>query len=239
VRGSESVGDQVEESTEAVGFFKSEIVNFENMPGPKRTDPVFLETPRGLFTPAGTWFRTTLHQLEESYSSVLALTDLNELVYRSEVWLQSHRSLALLIAPVCLMTMPVGWALGLGVGVFLAWMILMPAMGNYVLFRFFEWVGWEPLQVILYVVVLSIFGAEAQYGRLLAGVGWFVVLRWRLIDLLFRPLVNRITAKLYALPVPDQMLRAVIFSEAIRQGIPLEGFPSIAKWLESEKSSGA
>jgi len=226
----------VAESTQAVGFFKSWVVNFDYMAGPKRTDPVFLETPRGLFTPAGAWFRTTVEQLEGSYSDVLAQTDLDELIYRSEIWLESHRSLALLVVPVCLTIMPIGWSLGLGALVLFAWMLLAPALGNHMLSRVFEWLGWVPVQVILYVVVLSSFGAGEEYGRLLAGIGWFVVLRWRLLELLARPLTIRLSARLYPLPVPDQMLRAVIFSEAIRQGISLDGFPSIARWLDSDEN---
>jgi len=228
----------VVESTQAVGFFKSWVVNFDRMPGPKRTDPVFLETPRGLFTPTGTWFRTTVKQLKRSYPDVLAKTDLHELVYRSETWLQSHRSLALLAVPIFLLIMPVGWALGSGVVVFFAWMLLAPALGNHIMARVFEWLGWVPVQLIIYVVVLSVFGAGEEYDRLLAGLGWFVVLRWRLLDLLFRPLTVRLSARLYPLPVPDQMLRAVIFSEAIRKGISLDGFPSIARWLDSHKNGG-
>ncbi len=208
------------------------------MPGPHRTNPVFLETPRGLFTPAGTWFRTTVEQLEGSYPEVLAQTDLNDLVYRSEIWLQSHRSLALLVVPIFLIVMPVGWSLGLGVVVSFGWMLLAPALGNRVFSRVLEWLGWDPMQVIFYVVVLSSFGAGGDYGRLAAGVGWFVLLRWRLLDLLVLPPAVRLSARLYPLPVPDQMLRAVIFSEAIRLGISLDGFPSIARWLDSDENDG-
>jgi hypothetical protein len=205
------------------------------MPGPKRTDPVFLETPRGLFTPAGTWFHTTVENLERHYSKVLAETKLDEIVYRSEIWLTSHRSLALLSVPLLLMVMPVGWAIALGIFVFLFWKLLAPALGNHTLARVFEWVGWEPAQVLLYVAALSLFGAWGEYDRLIAGVGWFIAIRWRLLDVVLRPVADLVFTRLYPMPVQDQTLRAVIISEAIRVGVPLDGFPSISKWLDDER----
>jgi hypothetical protein len=56
------------------------------------------------------------------------------------------------------------------------------------------------------------------------------------LDFLTRPLVRRVAPRVYPLPLPDQTLRAVIFSEAIRLGISLEGFPSIARWLDSDEN---
>ena len=72
----------------------------------------------------------------------------------------------------------------------------------------------------------------------LTGLGWFILIRWGLLDLLLRPLIEWMTRRMYPLPMPDQMLRAVIHSEAIRLGIPLEGFPSIARWLEDDEGDG-
>jgi hypothetical protein len=213
--------------------FSNRRVNLKAMPGPKRTEPVFLDTPRGLITPAGAWFRTSASRLEASYPEVLARTELAELVYRAEVWLNSHRSVALVAVALLLLVVPPGWAIIVGVLVFFGWLTVAPSLGNRALGRILEWLGWAPIQVTLYVVVLSLFGARDQHLSLLCGVGWFVVIRWRLLDFLSRPMADAVFRRLYKLPVPDQMLRAVIFSEAIRLGIPLEGFPSIARWLDS------
>jgi hypothetical protein len=204
---------------------------------PKRTEPVFLETPRGLLTPEGTWFRTSVQQLTGSYPEVLARSNIDDLIHRSEVWLHSHRSIALLVVALLLFLLPPGWAVAIGCVVFLGWLLIAPSLGNRVLANLFEWLGWAPVQVFIYVVILSVFGASDRYAELLFGVAWFVAIRWRLLDLISRPVANRLFARLYSLPVPDQMLRAVIFSEAIRLGIPLEGFPSIAKWLDSDRDA--
>jgi hypothetical protein len=202
------------------------------MPGPQRPDPVFLETPRGLITPAGAWFHTTRAQLAEHYAKVLSQTELDELVHRAEVWLQSHRSLVVWLLPLMLLTLPVAWAVAVAVVVFFVWILLAPSLGNRTLSRLFEWLGWAPLQVLYYVVILSYFGSSGQYERLMAGLLWFVAMRWMLLDYLSRPFTRKLATTLYALPIADQTLRAVIISEAIRLGVSLEGFPSIARWLD-------
>jgi hypothetical protein len=104
--------------------------------------------------------------------------------------------------------------------------------------RVFEWLGWAPVQIVFYVIVLSKFGADDDYVALVAGLSWFIVIRWGLLDLVLRPIISLASRRMYPLPPPDQMLRAAIFSEAIRLGIPLDGFPSIAKWLESDEEEG-
>ena len=202
--------------------------------GPKRTEPVFLDTPRGLFTPAGVWFRTTVEQLNENYGDVLEKTPIDDLVHRAEVWLQSHRSFALLIVPFVLMLANPIIAIPVGLVAFSGWRLLAPSLGNRTLGGLFEWLGWAPVQILFYVIVLSKFGADNMYPALIAGLAWFVLIRWGLLDLLLRPLIRSIGSRMYPLPMSDQMLRAVIFSEAIRLGIPLEGFPSIARWLDDD-----
>jgi len=206
------------------------------MPGPKRIDPVFLETPRGLLTPAGTLFRTSRQRLDENYEKVLASTELEDLVYRAELWLESHRTVAVWLVPIMLLKAPVVWTFTIGVIVFLVRRMGAPSLGNHTLARAFEWLGWVPLQMLCYVIVLSSFGAGGDYERFLVGLFWFVLIRWRVLDFISRPLTNKLAGWWYPLPLPDQMLRAVIISEAIRQRVPLDGFPSIARWFGPDDS---
>ncbi|HEY5564204.1 MAG TPA: hypothetical protein VIL33_01350, partial [Rhodothermia bacterium] len=58
--------------------------------------------------------------------------------------------------------------------------------------------------------------------------------RWQLLDYLLNPVISQLHRRLYPLPVPDQMLRAVIHAAAIRLRIPLPQFPSIARWMETK-----
>lgn len=191
----------------------------------------YLETPRGILSRGGLLFRTTTADLEELYGEVLEKISLGELIDRAELWLTSHRAITLwsMIPLLAYVSPVVGCVLGLAV--FILWKSIAPALGN-------AWLEW-PIrllssvagQLVGYVIAMSWLGATGNHGALVTGLIAFAVVRWQLLDYLLRPVIALIHRRLYPLPVPDQMLRAVIHAAAIRLRISLPQFPSISRWM--------
>ena len=76
-------------------------------------------------------------------------------------------------------------------------------------------------QGFYYVFMLSLLASRGEMAALGVGLGGFVLLRWGVLARLSHPLVGRIWRSLYALPVPDQVLRAFIIRAALKHGLSL------------------
>jgi hypothetical protein len=65
------------------------------------------------------------------------------------------------------------------------------------------------------------------------GLAGFILLRWGLLARLTEPVARRLRAWLYALPLEDQALRAVIIRYALRERVSLPQIDAIeARMLE-------
>jgi hypothetical protein len=201
---------------------------------PRRTEYPYLETPRGILSRGGLLFHTTTDDLERLYGEVLQHVTLEQLIDRAELWLTSHRAVTLwaLIPLLVYLSMPVACLVGLVV--FLTWKSVAPALGNAMLEKPIRLLSSVAGQLVGYVIAMSWLGASERYGALTAGLIAFALIRWQLLDYLFRPLTSLVHRRMFPLPVADQMLRAVIHSTAIQLKVRLPQFPSIARWMSNE-----
>ncbi len=188
----------------------------------RSTDSNLVETPQGLFTASGVWFAATRESLEKYAGNVFVHEPLEKLIQRSEVWLRSPETFAVWLLPLAMFVLrPVPATLSV-IAVYVAWKILGPSVVS----RSFERVlalaepAW--VQGIFYVGILSYFAALDQLAVVWIGLAGFVVIRWRLLSWVVRPLVHPVQKSLYGLPVPDQVLRAFIYRTALayRESIP-------------------
>jgi hypothetical protein len=76
-------------------------------------------------------------------------------------------------------------------------------------------------QMGLYVAVLGWLASWPDFEKVTLGLVWFVALRWKVIDLVTKPIVKPLWSQWYSLSLPDQMLRAVIVSSALRFRVSL------------------
>ncbi len=183
--------------------------------------PAYLSTPRGMFTPAGTQFHTTEEDVQAFAGPVLGVASLGDLVRQAEVWLHSPRTLALWLMPLLLMVLPV-WAAAVGgLAVYIGWSLLAPSMGNATGARLFEHLDNVGFQFILYVAVLGWLASWPDFAKIALGLLWFILLRWRVMNLILTPLLKPLWQALYPLPHTDQMLRATIVSTALAHNLSL------------------
>ena len=183
--------------------------------------PPFLDTPAGLITASGVHFHTTRALLEQYARPVLDVVPLTTLVGRTEVWLRSGRALALwTLALVLLVLPPIGAAL-CALTVYLGWETLGPSLVSQRLVAAFRVMEMAFVQGVLYVAVLSTLGAQGQVGTVGVGLAGFILMRWRLLPALLRPVLDVLRRPLYTLPVADQVLRGFVLRTALRHGIAL------------------
>jgi hypothetical protein len=87
--------------------------------------------------------------------------------------------------------------------------------------RVADWLDIAVVQGLFYVFVLSALAAQGRYTALAVGLVGFVLLRWGLIERALQPLVQPLVDALYALPLPDQILRAFIVRMALNRRLSL------------------
>lgn len=84
------------------------------------------------------------------------------------------------------------------------------------------------------MIVLTLLGWGGQTPAVICGLAGFISLRFGLIDLLLKPILAPALTKLYQLPIPDQVLRALIVRAALRHNVDL---PEISQLEQSAREA--
>ena len=190
-------------------------------------DASFVDTPEGIFTASGVWFRTRAALLDTYAGAVFAREPLARLITQAEVWLRSPLTLTLWLLPLFLLILPPLPAALAALIVYIGWEILGPSFVSRSLARVLRLLDAVMLQALYYVTVLSIMAAQQQFTALWVGLGAFVLLRWGIVGKAVQPLTRRIRRTLYRMPVPDHVLRAFIVRAALKHGVSLPEFDRI------------
>ncbi len=184
-------------------------------------ETTFVDTPEGIFTASGVWFRTREDSLYAYAGPVFDREPLARLFTQAEVWLRSPMTLALWLLPLLLfMLSPLQAALAALV-IYVGWQSLGPSFVSRTVSGVFRVLDLVLLQAVYFVLTLSILAAQEQLAALGVGLGGFILLRWSLVRMATQPVVKRIWATLYRMPVPDQVLRSFIIRAALKYRVSL------------------
>ncbi len=184
-------------------------------------ETTFVDTPEGIFTASGVWFRTREDSLYAYAGPVFDREPLARLFMQAEVWLRSPMTLALWLLPLLLfMLSPLQAALAALV-VYVGWESLGPSFVSRTVLGVFRVLDLVLLQAVYFVLTLSMLAAQEQFAALWVGLGGFILLRWSLVRMATQPVVKRIWATLYKMPVPDQVLRSFIIRAALKYRVSL------------------
>lgn len=175
----------------------------------------YVSTPYGIVTAAGRWYHIPEAAAREYAGDVLDHVSLDTLLRWADAWLESPRTVTLWGLPVLLGTVPPLWAASGAVALYAVWMVLSPAAPWIPGVRLLVWLRSVRLQGGYYALVLSLLAAMGHLGAVGVGLGAFVLLRWRLVDRAGRAIRGALHARLYPLPVTDQVLRALIVQAAL------------------------
>ncbi len=199
------------------------------IPGLHSAETQFVDTPEGIFTASGVWFRTTEALLRRYAGGVFEREPLLKVLTDAEVWLRSPQALTLWLLPLFLMLIPPLSAALAALVVYVAWASLGPSFVSRTLARLFRLLDVVLLQAFYYVFTLSALAAQRHYAAVWVGLGGFILLRWGLVRWATQPLVRLLWTSLYRLPVPDQVLRSLILRAALKYGVSLPEIDRIQK----------
>lgn len=181
----------------------------------------YLDTPRGIFSAGGYWFRTTEALLREYATPVLEREPLDRLIEKAEQWLRSPATLTIWTLPVWLWSFGIVPAVLMAFGGYVLLAVWGPLLVSHRVSSVLRILGYVALQAVWYVVVLSYFALSGRLDLMAAGLVGFVVLRWSLVDLALRPVLDYVHRQLYTMPYPDQLLKSLIVRAALKYRIPL------------------
>ncbi len=187
----------------------------------------YIDSPTGIVTAAGTHFKTTEKLLQEFAAPVFAHEPLSRLISKTEVWAQSPVTVSLWALPILLLLLPVWVAATIALFLFGLWRIFSPSVPVRAGITVLAILQKPAVQGVFYVVALTALGWSGRTPAVLVGLAGFISLRFGLIDVLLKPILAPALDRLYALPVPDQVLRAVIIRAALRHSVLLAGFSGL------------
>jgi len=181
----------------------------------------YVDTPRGLFTAAGHWFCTTEALLQSYAGPLLEKEPLDRLLRQADVWLALPSLLMLwALLPLLWGSAPVV-AVGVALVLYLLGHLLLPLLILRPLTPILTVLANPWLQGAAYVVGLTALAWSERLPAVWMGLAGFVLVRWGLLDRLLRPVLDRLRAALYPLPLPDQVLRTLILRAALAHRVAL------------------
>lgn len=195
------------------------------------TQAAYVDTPEGIFTADGLWFRVTEAELQEYAGPVLAHVSLSDLMARAGRWLLAGQTIGIWAALVLLLTLPALPAALLALLVFLLVQCFRPILLSAWFDPVLRVLQAVPAQGLAYLVGLSAFGMAGLYGKLALGIVLFVALRWRLLETITEPLVRAVSRALYPIPMTDQVLRSTILRAAMRHRVSMPELDRIEKHI--------
>ncbi|MEM8485643.1 MAG: hypothetical protein AAF564_08835 [Bacteroidota bacterium] len=194
-------------------------------------DASFIETPNGIFTAAGHWFHTTIADLKQYAEPVLAHRSIDWLLNMAARWLGSPKTLMLWSIPPLLWTLGVLPTLGIAVAVYLLFAIWGPVLTSLTVSPVLRLLDQVWAQGLFYVIGMSWFAINDQFLLMGIGLVLFIVIRWGLVDQLFKPLLDKVHARMYAVPYPDQVLKSVIVRAAMKHRVSLPELDEMERFI--------
>lgn len=180
----------------------------------------FVETPSGLFSAGGYWFRTRVSGLEAYAGEVLAREPLHDLIRRAEYILGLPKTLAVWLLVALLVVMPPLVAVLIAVGAYVLASLARPLLAGDWLAAVLRVLENPAVQAFAYVFALSMLAARGEITAVVVGLAGFIVLRWGGLEFLLARPMDKVAAASYDLPMPDAVLRALLVRAAIRLGVP-------------------
>jgi len=189
----------------------------------------YIDTPYGLLTEGGRWYHVREKDVEEYAGTVLDHVPLEQLLRWADTWVDSARTVTVWALPLMLWGLPVEWAVGGALTLFVAWALLSPALPSLLAVRAVSALDHVLAQALYYVVAMSAVAAAEMYGALGAGLVGFVLLRWGVLEWAIGYVVRPLRRALYPLPVADQVLRGLIVRVALKHRLSLPQVDDITR----------
>jgi len=200
---------------------------------PAREVPAYIDTPAGILSAGGVRYSTTKALLDDYAKPVFAKVPLERLLVLAEAWQSSPPAVAGLVLLLLLVVSSWPIALAAAILVYGTWAVASPGMATPTGANALRWIGHPVVQGLLFIGGLSALAASGQMAETWTGIAGFIALRLGGAQALLKPVIAPIQDRLYALPIPDQTLRSVIFRTAVKRGVRLDGMAEIESKVRS------
>lgn len=177
-----------------------------------------VETPTGLFTASGSWFRTSFKSIDDLAPGLCDKIDLHQTVKDTEVWIRSFESVGLWSFLIMLIFYGAYPSALVAIVLSIAWYFLRSALihpGATVYLKPFTIDG--PV-LIATLFVISYVGNTGRMQDAIVGLAFFFVFRFAWL----RMLLDRWHNSVRALTMNDRILRMMLIREAMRHDIPVK-----------------
>jgi hypothetical protein len=189
----------------------------------------FVSSPAGIFLETGTWFEIREEDLRQYARGVLNVYPLERLLADADVWLRSPRTLGLMSLPLLLLVLPTWLSVIITLCLFSIWYVYGPSLVNHVMLAILRVLDSVVVQGLTYIVLLSLLAMQGDMIAMWTGLVLFVLFRWGVLDRIATKVLAPGARAIYSLPLPDQVLRGIIFRRAIASGVAMPEFAGIEK----------
>lgn len=194
------------------------------------TDQLFMETKLGIVTRSGEWFHTTSESIREFVPGLLEKVPLEVLINDARAWVRSADSLALTMLLGLLLYVNPWFAAIATLAFHWVWYNYKSAAANRWCGKVFQFMNRDAYQLVLSLVILSLFGMWGNFLALGIGIAFFFVFRLGLLNKLW----NRLTVK-RDLTLNDRMLKMLIIKYAMHEDVA----PSTVEQMEKQFQEAA
>lgn len=177
-----------------------------------------VDTPTGLFSAAGFWYRTSLAAIDDFAPGLRAKIDLHQTVRDTEVWIRSFESVGLWTLLICLPFLGAYPSALLATVLSLIWYFWRSALIHPGATAFLKAVTHDGPVLIATLFVISYVGNTGRTLDAILGLAFFFVFRFGWL----RMLLDRWHDASRPLSMNDRILRMMLLREAMRHEIPVE-----------------
>lgn len=197
----------------------------------ERPKTTYIDTPTGIFTQAGTWFRTTEESLKEYAGELLQFESIESLISNAELWLRFSINLTLWMIPLILLKFAPVTGILIVLGLFVLLGITAPLYTSHYLSPVARILNYTLLQLIVYAVFLSLVLQAGDYTTPIIGFLLFVLFRWGITTKIFSPILKWMRVNLYKIPYEDKVLRSLIVRKSLKYRTSLAEVNEIEKMI--------
>lgn len=190
--------------------------------------PTYIDTKLGMVTGAGTWFHIREDDLHAYAGEVLEYASVADLLRWAETWLRSARTVTLWLLPLLLWTLPDVGAAAAGVVLYVVWRLAAPSFPSDRVAAGFTYLDHAVVLGLYYVATLSVLAGMERYAAVGIGLFFFVTMRLGIFESTTTPLLRPLWTRIYPLPLPDQVLRALVIRIALRRRLPVPQIDELA-----------
>jgi hypothetical protein len=191
----------------------------------------YIDTPRGIFTAAGTWFHTTEDALKEYAGPLIERVPISRLIASAESWFRSPGVVIIWATPFLL------WNTGLllttlaDVFLFLLFALWGPLLANQWALPLLRILENVLAQAMLYVASMSFFALGGRFDLMAFGLVLFILVRWGLIEKAFNLSLDPMRKRLYQFPYADQVLKSVMVRAALKHRVSLPELDRMERFI--------